>query len=367
MQSAWDSPNPVDISGTLFADCAEYGILLNSGAGTTLIADNRFVDCGYSQAQNATLAIEPGRGQPPVVSGIVVRNNTILRHGRDGGMGISLTCRSGRKLKSVVISGNFIGADGAGAERNRRFGTPIGYSLATGADVDGVVISNNIYVRPHRAVENLLAKQGESGPMPAMSDNQAIGLDEAASSLVVSDGRSLLRLHNEGPVILQPSGTGEAITPRLNPDDYVQGQKLVLTNGSTSRKIYLPQSSETYECVEGRYLSPGVFVTLIRDRDKLCEVTFEDRRARHYAEVTDGTDIAADGFHDIYVSVQSERRFVSFSGIGHGARIRIIATNRNVTISNNEYIQLHSNADYEMVENEVKNFMRTRDGMLREI
>jgi hypothetical protein len=65
--------------------------------------------------------------------------------------------------------------------------------------------------------------------------------------------------------------------------------------------------------------------------------------------------------------VPSERRFVTFSGIGHGSRIRVIATNRNVTIANNEQIQLHSNADYEMVENEVKNFMRTRDGILREI
>jgi hypothetical protein len=83
--------------------------------------------------------------------------------------------------------------------------------------------------------------------------------------------------------------------------------------------------------------------------------------------VTDGTDIAADGFDDIYIAVPSERRFTSFSGVGHGARIRLIATNRNVTIANNESIQLHSNADYEMVENEVKNFMRTRDGMLREI
>ncbi len=96
-------------------------------------------------------------------------------------------------------------------------------------------------------------------------------------------------------------------------------------------------------------------------------MNFDDRRSRHYAEVVEGTDIAADGFADIYISVPTERRFVSFSGIGHGARIRVIATNRNVTIANNENIQLHSNADYEMVENEVKNFMRTRDGMLREI
>src|SRR5690606_33333803 len=108
-------------------------------------------------------------------------------------------------------------------------------------------------------------------------------------------------------------------------------------------------------------------VTLICDGGKLREVAYEDRRSRHYAEVTDGTDIAADGFEEVYISVPSERRFVTFSGVGHGARTRVISTNRNVTIANNENILLHSNADYEMVENEVKNFMRTRDGLLREI
>ena len=81
-----------------------------------------------------------------------------------------------------------------------------------------------------------------------------------------------------------------------------------------------------------------MFITLVRDGDKLREVRYDDRRSRHYAEVSDGSDIAADGFADIYITVPSERRFVSFSGVGHGARIRIIAVNRNVTIANNEQI-----------------------------
>lgn len=368
IRSAWDSPHPAEISDNVFTECADHGVYLNMESGTTLISDNKFIDCGYSLPQHASLALEPGRGQTALaIGGIVIRNNQFLRHDRDGGAGIALNCRSGRKLKSVVISGNFIGSSAAGAERAKRFLVPIAYGFAAGADVDGIHISKNIYYRTQKHVENLLARAEIGGPMPAMSDNQAIGFQDAVNNMVAVDARGVVRLHNEGPTALMPTGDGEPITPRLNPADYVQGQKLVITNGSATRKIYLPQTSTLFECREGRHISPGVFVTLMRDGDKLREVHYEDRRSRHYAEVTDGIDIAADGFDDIYIAVPSERRFVSFSGIGHGARIRIIAVNRNVTIANNELIQLHSNADYEMVENEVKNFMRTRDGMLREI
>lgn len=368
IQTTWDSPNPVEISDNIFTECSDFGISLNLESGATIIANNKFIDCGHSQSHSASLALEPGRGQPaPTLGGIVIKDNYFLRHNRDGGAGILLNCRSGRKLKSVVISGNFIGSSGVGVERGKRFTTPIAYGFAAGADVNGVFISKNIYYRTQRHVENLLAKQAESGPMPAMWDNQAIGSENGITTIVPCDENTLLRLPNEGPIALQPSGEGEPITPRLNPNDYAQGQRLVLTNASGTRKIYLPQTSDVYECRQGRHLSPGVFVTLICDGGKLREVAYEDRRSRHYAEVTDGTDIAADGFEEVYISVPSERRFVTFSGVGHGARIRVISTNRNVTIANNENILLHSNADYEMVENEVKNFMRTRDGLLREI
>lgn len=368
VQSAWENPYLVEITDNLFSECADQGIFLNPESGTTLIADNRFVDCGHSQPQHASLALESGRGQPATaIGGVIARNNHFLRQNRDGGAAISLNCRSGRKLKSVVISGNFIGSSAIGLEHGKRFQSPIVYNFSAGADVDGIHISKNIYYRTQRLVENLLARADASGPMPAMSDNQAIGFEGGTNNTVAVEDRGVTRLHNEGPTALLPSGTGGPVTPQLNPADYVQGQKLILTNGSATRQIYLPQSSPLYECYEGRHISPGVFITLMRDGDKLREVYYEDRRSRHYAEVTDGSDIAADGFADVYIAVPSERRFVSFSGIGHGARIRIIAVNRNVTIANNELIQLHSNADYEMVENEVKNFMRTRDGMLREI
>lgn len=368
IQSTWDSPHPAEILQNRFTECADYGVLLNMENGATLISNNTFVDCGYSQAQHAVVALEPGRGlTAPAICGVIVKDNHFLRHNRDGGVGVALACRPGRKLKSVVISGNFIGSSGLGAERNKRFLMPVAYGLAAGADVDGIHISKNIYSRTQRLAENLLARQGDSAPMPVMADNQVIGFEEAESNIMPVDGRAPVRLHNELPVALMPAGEGDPITPRLNPLDYSQGQRLVLTNGSASRKIYLPQTSDIFECREGRHLSPGVFVTLIRDGGKLREVSFDDRRSRHYAEVLDGTDIAADGFTDIYISVPTERRFVTFSGIGHGARIRVIANNRNVTIANNDSIQLHSSADYEMVENEVKNFMRTRDGTLREI
>ena len=368
IQTAWDSPHPAEISENVFTECTDHGIVLNIESGATLITNNKFIDCGYSQAQSASLSLEPGRGQTaPTLGGIIIKGNNFLRHNRDGGIGIALSCRAGRKLKSVVISGNFIGSSGAGVERGRRFSTPIAYGFASGADVDGIWISGNSYYRVQRPVENLLAKQAESGPMPAMWDNQFISADDLPTTVVQVESRSTVRLPNEGPVALQPSGEGDPVTPRLNPADYAQGQKLVITNASAQRRIYLPQTSDLFECRFGRYLSPGVFITLLRDGAKFREVAYEDRRSRHYAEVTEGTEIAADGFEDVYITVPSERRFVSFSGVGHGVRIRVIATNRNVTIANNELIQLHSNADYEMVENEVKNFMRTRDGMLREI
>ncbi len=201
IQSAWDSPHPAEILGNSFTECADYGILLNMESGATLISNNTFVDCGHSQAQHAALALEPGRGQTvPAVGSVIVRDNHFLRHNRDGGIGISLTCRAGRKLKSVVISGNFIGSSGAGAERNKRFVTPVAYGLAAGADVDAIHITKNIYYRTQRLAENLLARQGDSAPMPAMRDNQALGFEEAANNVMPVDGRAPVRLHNEGPV-----------------------------------------------------------------------------------------------------------------------------------------------------------------------
>ena len=164
------------------------------------------------------------------------------------------------------------------------------------------------------------------------------------------------------------SGRGDGeLVPRLLPSDYSQGQKFSLTNANVERKVYIPQSSDIYACRIGRYLVPGVCLTLMRDGDKMREIAFEDRRSRAFAEVTDGEIIAADGFEEVYVTVPSERRFTGFSGIGHGAQIRIIATNNNVTIAHGGSISLHANSDYAMRENEVKLFMRTRDGILREI
>ena len=205
------------------------------------------------------------------------------------------------------------------------------------------------------------------GPMPLMWDNQAIGFNDAANTTAISDGLKPIRLQNEGPISLQ-SGRGDGeLVPRLLPSDYSQGQKISLTNANVERKVYIPQSSDIYSCRIGRYLVPGVYLTLMRDGDMMREVGFEDRRSRPYAEVTDGTVIAADGFEEIYISVPSERRFTAFSGIGHGAQVRIIATNNNVTIAHGGGIRLHANSDYAMRENEVKVFVRTRDGILREI
>ena len=160
IQTAWDSPHPAEISGNVFTECADYGIYLNAENGTTLIADNTLIDCGHSQPQHAALAIEPGRGQTaPAICGIIVRNNQILRQNRDGGTGIALSCRAGRKLKSVVISGNFIGSSEIGSDHAKRFVTPISYGFAPGADVDAIHISKNIFL-PRPAPCGECSRQG---------------------------------------------------------------------------------------------------------------------------------------------------------------------------------------------------------------
>jgi len=370
IQTAWDSPFPCIVSGNVFSDCSEYGLFFNIENGATFISENTFVDCGYGLPHHAAILLSPGKKglSGPIINGVMIRNNTILRQTKDGGVGVSIGCDAGCKLKSIVVSENFIGSSGPAIERNLRFLAPIVYSYIKGAEVDGVFISKNIFFRTQRHVENTLAHLPElGGPMPLMWDNQAIGFNDAANTTAISDGLKPIRLQNEGPISLQ-SGRGDGeLVPRLLPSDYSQGQKISLTNANIERKVYIPQSSDIYACRVGRYLVPGVYLTLMRDGDKMREVAFEDRRSRPYAEVIDGNIIAADGFDEVYISVPSERRFTGFSGIGHGAQIRIIATNNNATIAHGGDIKLHADSDYAMRENEVKLFMRTRDGILREI
>ena len=55
------------------------------------------------------------------------------------------------------------------------------------------------------------------------------------------------------------------------------------------------------------------------------------------------------------------------SGIGHGARVRLIAANRNVVIACNDMIRTRDGADLALAENAVVEFLRTREGVLRQI
>ena len=149
--------------------------------------------------------------------------------------------------------------------------------------------------------------------------------------------------------------------------------RALLDNGCTPKegkgdhqKWYCPCGQHTAVIVQSRFVSPGVFLTLECDGKKLFEVEHVDRRPLHYAEVMDGSIIEAQGHSTIYLSVPSERRFMAFSGIGHGAQVRLIATNNNVTIVHSDAIQLQAGTDYQMVANEVKTFFRSRDGVLRE-
>jgi len=312
IQTAWDSPFPCIVSGNVFSDCSEYGLFFNIENGATFISENTFVDCGYGLPHHAAILLSPGKKglSGPIINGVMIRNNTILRQTKDGGVGVSIGCDAGCKLKSIVVSENFIGSTGPAIERNLRF---LAHSYIKGAEVDGVFISKNIFFRTQRHVENTLAHLPElGGPMPLMWDNQAIAFNDSANTTAISDGLKPIRLQNEGPISLQ-SGRGDGeLVPRLLPSDYSQGQKFSLTNANVERKVYIPQSSDIYACRIGRYLVPGVYLTLMRDGDKMREIAFEDRRSRAYAEVTDGEIIAADGFEEVYVNVPSERRLPAF-------------------------------------------------------
>lgn len=369
IQTNWDSPFPAFISGNTFEECRNSGVLMNIENGPTFIDGNVFVDCGYQETSDAAINVGPGQGwKAPVATGIVVRNNVILRQSRGGGFGVYLGCDNGRSLNSVLIADNFIGSSGPAVDQNRRFLAPIAYAFQGKVKVDGVFVAQNTYFRTQRQVENTLAHLPKSAaPMPLMWGNRAIDTSDNANSSITTDGKAPIRLKNEGPTVINSAADGEIVTPILLPADYARGQRLVVTCDNPRRRVYFPQSSDIYECREGRFLSPGVFLTLECDGKKLREVDFVDRRARHYAEIEDGSVLDADGFSTIYVSVPSERRFTAFAGIGHGAEVRVIATNNNVTIVHNESIQLQAGSDYQMVANEVKRFFRTRDGVLREV
>ncbi|MGE5537419.1 MAG: glycosyl hydrolase family 28-related protein [Gemmatimonas sp.] len=361
IQGPWDAAAPTVISGNTFTECRNAAVLLNLESGPTFIVDNSIVDCGYEQQADAAIAIGPGKDGARVISGVTVRNNTILRQNRAGGIGIALGCEEGARLRSLVVSDNFIGSSGPAVEKNLRFAAPLAYTFHPRAEVSGIFVSGNTYFRTQRAAQN----PGGHGAIPLMWDNRAIETGESA--VMVTDGRTPVRVPSDEVLALAAPSDGAIVTPALAPADYSPGQTLTLTGGNAQRRIYIPQSSDLYECREGRFLSPGVLLTLRCDGKKFYEVDFVDRRARHYAEVLDGAVLDADGHPTVYISVPTERRFSEFTGIGHGAQVRVIATNNNVTIVHSEAIQLQAGTDYQMVANEVKMFFRARDGVLREM
>lgn len=369
VQTDWDSPSAALISGNTFEECRNTGILMNVENGPTLIENNTFVDCGYQEISDATIVVGPGQGwKAPIATGIVVRSNAILRQNRSGGFGIYLSCDNGRRLNAVEVASNFIGSSGPAVDQNKRFLAPIAYAFQGKVKVEGVLIARNAYFRTQRHVENTLAHLPKSSaPMPLMWDNRAVDVSDAANSSIITDGKAPIRIRNDGPTGINSAADGQIVTPVLVPADYARGQRLLLTCDDARRRVYFPQSSDLYECREGRFLSPNVFLTFECDGKKFREVGFSDRRDRHYAEIEDGSVLDANGFATIYVSVPSERRFTAFAGIGHGAEVRVIATNNNVTIVHNEAIQLQAGGDYQMVANEIKKFFRTRDGVLREV
>jgi len=369
VQTSWNSPQAALISGNTFEECVNHGILMNVENGPTLISDNMFIDCGYAQTSDAAIALSPDKGRTArVATGIAIKNNTILRQNRGGGFGIYLTCDDGCKLNSVIISGNFIGSAGPAIERDQRFLAPIAYAFAGKPEVEGVFISDNVFYRTQRSIENTVAHIARSAaPMPLMWNNRTVGTSDGANSSIVTDGKAPIRLRNEGPTGINSSADGLEVTPILLPSDYARGQKLIVTCDNARRRIYFPQSSDLYGCREGRFVSPGVLLTLECDGKKFIEIDYIDRRPQHFAEVMDGSVIDADGHSTVYLSVPNERRFTRFAGIGHGAQVRLIATNNNVTIVHSDVIQLLAGTDYQMVANEVKTFFRSRDGVLREM
>lgn len=369
LQTSWNAPQAAQISGNTFEECSSFGILMNIENGPTAIVDNLLIDCGYARASDASIMVTPDKGLTArIATGIVIKNNTLLRQNRAGGFGIYLGCDDGRKLKSVVVSGNFIGSSGPALDRDQRFVAPIAYAFVGKPDVEGIFFSDNVFYRTQRSIENTVGHIARSAaPMPLMWNNRAIGTADSAISSILTDGKTPIRVRNEGPTAISSSADGLDVTPILVPADYTAGQKLVVTCDNDKRRIYFPQSSDLYECREGRFVSPGVLLTLECDGKKFFEVDHVDRRAQHYAEIMDGAIIDADGHSTVYLSVPSERRFTRFAGIGHGVQVRLIATNNNVTIVHSDVIQLLAGTDYQMVANEVKTFFRSRDGVLREM
>ena len=369
IQTDWNSSAVAMICGNTFEECRTAGILMNIENGPTIISDNVFVDCGYENTFDASIQIGPGKGlTAPAINNITVKNNTILRQNQNGGFGVYLSCEGERKLKTVVVANNFIGSSAAGIEKGARFFAPLGYSFAGKPDVEAVVVKDNVFSATQRLPQNMVIQHPKSAaPMPLMTNNKSINTLDGVNPSIGTDGKTPIRLHNEGPTALAGSSDGKVVTPVLAPADYAPGQKLILTGDNVKRRIYIPQSSDIYECREGRFLSPGIFLTLECDGKKFFEVEYVDRRVRHYAEIMDGSVIDADGHPMVYLSVSSERRFNAFEGVGHGAQLRLIATTNNVTVVHNDAIQLGAGTDYQMVANEVKLFFRSRDGVLREM
>jgi hypothetical protein len=369
IQTDWNSSAVAMICGNTFENCRNAGILMNIENGPTVVSGNVFVDCGYENTFDASIQIGPGKGlTAPTINNIVIKNNTILRQNQNGGFGVYLSCEGDRKLKTIVVTDNFIGSSELGIEKGARFFAPLGYSFAGKPEVEAVIVKDNLFSATQHLPQNMAIQHPKSAaPMPLMANNKTVNPSDGANPPIVTDGKAPIRLHNEGPTALAASSDGKIVTPVLAPADYVPGQKLVLTGENAKRRLYIPQSSDIYECREGRFLSPGVFLTLECDGKKFFEVEYVDRRLRHYAEIMDGSVIDADGHPTVYLSVSSERRFAAFEGVGHGAQLRLIATTNNVTIVHNDAIQLGAGTDYQMVANEVKLFFRSRDGVLREM
>lgn len=369
LQTAWDSTLPATISENVFLECDNHAILFNIENGPTFITGNLMIDCGFAAPHTAAIRIKPGRGvKTPVVTGIVVTNNMLLRKARHGGMGIQLGCDKGGILRSVFISENFIGSDSAARERDKRFLAPISYGFTEGAEVEGVVIRRNTYFRTQRHVENTRVSAVQShSPMPLMKDNEAMEIVDFANSAISADGVTPSRMENEGPVRCHAAEPGTDPTPVFTPADYAAGQEFTLINTDAHRRVYFPQSSALYQCREGRFLVPGVELRLRCDGKRFIETGFVDRRETSHAVVVAGDSLDFAGHPECYASPKDLTRFVRFSGIGHGARVRLVATNRNVVIVHNEVIRLKDGTNLGLAENEVVEFLRTRDGVLRQL
>ncbi len=368
LQTDWNAATPALISGNVFTECEQNGILFNVENGPTVIADNLIVDCGFYAAYGAAIRIEPGRATgSPVVTGIVVRGNTLLRKARSGGMGIMLGCSAGGTLRSVLVTGNFIGSDTSTPARKYRFLAPVAYGFDPGASVAGIMIRRNVYFHTQRHAENMLADNKLGAPMPSMRDNEIIDAPDGANSVIVTDGVAPSRFENEGPIQVLAAEAGSDPTPVLVPGDYEPGQEFLLFNGDARHRVYFPQASTLYQCREGRYLVPGVELRLRCDGERFVESAFVDCRGTSFAEVTEGAVIDCAGHHECYLAPPAMIRFARFAGIGHGTRVRLVAANRNVVIACNDIIRTRDDADLALAEGAVAEFLRTRDGVLRQI